>query len=212
VTDEVAVMVDARDPLDICAAAEVHEDRGYAEMLKSKMKLALAGAWSRRIAGGGDARSVAPGSPCPTSRTRAAVMDDGPCGAAADAGLDMLNEGPVAGEKPFHATECARAAAAGLQWADARLCHPWSSWCGKPAAPKCRVVLDRPADVSGRPRNQFHRTGENAVAGLDWKSRNSWASSAGIRFRSGDTFTSISKLFMCFSRRCGNPHRHRRRQ
>jgi homogentisate 1,2-dioxygenase len=35
-TDEVAVMVDARDPLDICAAAEAHEDRGYAESWKPK--------------------------------------------------------------------------------------------------------------------------------------------------------------------------------
>jgi homogentisate 1,2-dioxygenase len=35
-TDEVAVMIDARDPLDICAAAEAHEDHGYAESWKSK--------------------------------------------------------------------------------------------------------------------------------------------------------------------------------
>jgi len=35
-TDEVAVMVDARDPLDICAAAEAHEDHGYAESWKPK--------------------------------------------------------------------------------------------------------------------------------------------------------------------------------
>ncbi|HEY8698258.1 MAG TPA: homogentisate 1,2-dioxygenase [Rhizomicrobium sp.] len=35
-TDEVAVMIDARDPLDICAAAEAHEDHGYAESWKPK--------------------------------------------------------------------------------------------------------------------------------------------------------------------------------
>ncbi|MGD0142193.1 MAG: homogentisate 1,2-dioxygenase [Rhizomicrobium sp.] len=35
-TDEVAVMVDARDPLDMSAAAEASEDRGYADSWKSK--------------------------------------------------------------------------------------------------------------------------------------------------------------------------------
>ena len=35
-TDEVAVMVDARDPLDMAAAAEATEDRGYADSWKMK--------------------------------------------------------------------------------------------------------------------------------------------------------------------------------
>jgi len=35
-TDEVAVMVDARDPLDMSAAAEAVEDRGYADSWKAK--------------------------------------------------------------------------------------------------------------------------------------------------------------------------------
>lgn len=35
-TDEVAVMIDARDPLDMSAAAEATEDRGYADSWKSK--------------------------------------------------------------------------------------------------------------------------------------------------------------------------------
>ena len=35
-TDEVAVMIDARDPLDICSGAEAHEDPGYAESWKPK--------------------------------------------------------------------------------------------------------------------------------------------------------------------------------
>jgi homogentisate 1,2-dioxygenase len=35
-TDEVAVMVDARDPLDMSAAAEASEDRGYADSWKHK--------------------------------------------------------------------------------------------------------------------------------------------------------------------------------
>ena len=35
-TDEVAVMVDARDPLDMCAGAEEVEDRGYADSWKPK--------------------------------------------------------------------------------------------------------------------------------------------------------------------------------
>ncbi len=35
-TDEVAVMIDARDPLDMAAAAEATEDRGYADSWKTK--------------------------------------------------------------------------------------------------------------------------------------------------------------------------------
>jgi homogentisate 1,2-dioxygenase len=35
-TDEVAVMIDARDPLDIGVAAAAHEDRGYADSWKPK--------------------------------------------------------------------------------------------------------------------------------------------------------------------------------
>jgi homogentisate 1,2-dioxygenase len=35
-TDEVAVMVDARDPLDISEAAQGSEDRGYADSWKLK--------------------------------------------------------------------------------------------------------------------------------------------------------------------------------
>ncbi|MGN6514661.1 MAG: homogentisate 1,2-dioxygenase [Rhizomicrobium sp.] len=35
-TDEVAVMIDARDPLDMTAAAEAFEDRGYADSWKPK--------------------------------------------------------------------------------------------------------------------------------------------------------------------------------
>jgi homogentisate 1,2-dioxygenase len=35
-TDEVAVMIDSRDPLDLAPAAEAHEDRGYADSWKVK--------------------------------------------------------------------------------------------------------------------------------------------------------------------------------
>jgi homogentisate 1,2-dioxygenase len=35
-TDEVAVMIDARDPLDIGPAADAVEDRGYADSWKRK--------------------------------------------------------------------------------------------------------------------------------------------------------------------------------
>ncbi len=35
-TDEVAVMIDARDPLDMAPAAEATEDRGYADSWKTK--------------------------------------------------------------------------------------------------------------------------------------------------------------------------------
>jgi homogentisate 1,2-dioxygenase len=35
-TDEVAVMVDARDPLEISEAAQSTEDRGYADSWKPK--------------------------------------------------------------------------------------------------------------------------------------------------------------------------------
>ncbi len=35
-TDEVAVMIDARDPLDLGAEAAAAEDRGYADSWKTK--------------------------------------------------------------------------------------------------------------------------------------------------------------------------------
>ena len=157
-TDEVAVMIDARDPLDMSASGGSDRRQGLRRQLEPEMKLASLkhGRDGALVVVSRDlTRCVAVPHIAPTLQH---AMDHWRDAAPRLMRVyDLLNEGSADGAKPFDPKRLRLAPAARLSMGRRLgLCHPCRAGAQGARRRDAAVLLDRSADVSGR-LGRLHR-------------------------------------------------------